>query len=260
MLEVTDLWVSVADKEVLRGLNLSIRVGETHALLGPNACGKSTLAMTLIGYPQYKVKRGTIYFEGRNLAGKSIYEREKLGIALAYQAPPAVMGVKLRDMIRFSAGKSPWNPLLGEREEFSLPFIRSVGLAESFIERDVNLGFSGGEKKKSELAQLFAMRPELMILDEPDSGVDIDALKLIGNELGTAIEEFGSSALLITHHRHILQYLRVNVAHIMHEGRIISSGEPERILPKIEELGYEGHLKEVVIAEGNPFAKANVNG
>jgi Fe-S cluster assembly ATP-binding protein len=260
VLEVKDLWVSVADKEILRGVNLSIRNSERHALLGPNACGKSTLAMTILGYPQYKVRRGTMYFDGRNLAGKSIYERAKLGIALAYQAPPAVRGVKLRDMIRFSAGKSPWNPLLEKREEFSLNFIRRVGLDESFSERDVNLGFSGGEKKKSELAQIFAMRPKLMILDEPDSGVDIDALKLIGNELGKAIEEFGSSALLITHHRHILQYLRVNVAHIMHEGRIISSGEPERILPKIEEMGYGGYLKEVVIAEGNPFSKGDVKG
>ncbi len=165
MLEVKNLWVSIAgdgEKEILKGVNLRIREGETHALLGPNACGKSTLAMAILGYPQYKVKEGSIHFDGKNLAGKSIYERAKLGIALAYQNPPAVRGVKMRDVIRFSAGKSPWNPLLEKREEFSIKFVKRAGLDASFSERDVNLGFSGGEKKKSELAQIFALRPKLI--------------------------------------------------------------------------------------------------
>lgn len=260
MLEVKNLWVSIAGKEVLRGMNLTIRDGETHALLGPNACGKSSLALTILGYPQYKIEKGSIIFDEEKLAGKSIYERAKRGIALAYQNPPEIRGVKMGDMIRLSAGKTPLNPLPGEEEDFSKNFIKRAGLDASFGEREVNLGFSGGEKKKSELAQIFAMRPKLMILDEPDSGVDIDSLKFIGNELGRAIDEFGSSALIITHHRHILQYLRVNAAHIMYEGRIISSGEPEGIIPKVEELGYDSYMKEVVIAEGNPFAKANVKG
>lgn len=245
MLDVKDLWVSVAGKKVLRGMNLTIRDGEIHALLGPNACGKSSLALTIFGYPQFKLERGSIIYDGEDLSRKSIYERAKLGIALAYQNPPEIRGVKMRDVIRLSAGKSPWNPLLSEKEEFSNNFIKRAGLDASFSERDVNLGFSGGEKKKSELAQIFAMRPKLMILDEPDSGVDIDSLKFIGNELSKAIDEFGSSALLITHHRHILQYLRVDVAHIMYEGRIIGSGEPEEVIPKVEELGYEGYMREI---------------
>lgn len=246
MLEVKNLWLSVAsdgEKEILKGVNLRIREGETHALLGPNACGKSTLAMAILGYPQYKVKRGSIHFDGKNLAGKSIYERAKLGIALAYQNPLEIRGVKMRDVIRFSAGKSPWNPLLEQKEEFSQKCVKRAGLDASFSERDVNLGFSGGEKKKSELAQIFAMQPKLMVLDEPDSGVDIDALKLIGNELSKAIDEFGSSALLITHHRHILQYLKVDVAHIMYEGCIISSGEPKWVISRVEELGYDSYMK-----------------
>lgn len=245
MLEVKDLWVNVAGKEVLRGVNFTVRDGETHALLGPNACGKSSLALTILGYPQYEIEKGSLIFDGEKIAGKNIYERAKLGIALAYQNPPEVRGVKMRDVIRLSAGKSPWNPLLAGNENFSTNFIKRAGLDASFSERDVNLGFSGGEKKKSELAQVFALRPKLMILDEPDSGVDIDSLKFIGNELNKAIDEIGSSALLITHHRHILQYLRVDVVHIMYGGRIITSGEPERIIPKVEKLGYESYVKKV---------------
>lgn len=247
MLKVEDLRVSIGEVEVLRGVNLIVGDKETHVLLGPNACGKTTLALAILGYPAYKVTGGFIVFDGQDLIGKNISERAKLGIALAYQNPPEVRGVKLRDMIRLIAGGEPWDPIVEPEERLATPFLERVGLnAGSFLTRDINLGFSGGEKKRSELAQVFAMRAKLMLLDEPDSGVDIDSVKLIGTEIGRAAEELGSSVLVITHHRHILQYLEPDVAHVMYAGRIISSGEPRDIISKIEEEGYERYTRKIL--------------
>jgi len=247
MLEVEDLWVRVGGTEVIKGVNLTIGDSETHVLLGPNACGKTTLALTILGYPAYEVISGSIVFEGQNLIGKNISERAQLGIALACQNPPEVRGVKLRDIIRLIAGSEPWDPIVEPEERVATPFLERVGLnAGSFLTRDVNLGFSGGEKKRSELAQVFAMRAKLMLLDEPDSGVDIDSVKLVGTEVGKAAKELRSSVLVITHHRHILQYLEPDVAHVMYAGRIISRGEPGEIISKIEEQGYVRYAGEIV--------------
>jgi len=247
MLKVENLRVSVGAVEVLNGVNLIIGDEETHVLLGPNACGKTTLALAILGYPAYNVTGGSIVFDGQELIGKNISERANLGIGLAYQNPPEVRGVKLRDIIRLIAGSEPWDPLVEPEERLATPFLERVGLnAGSFLTRDINLGFSGGEKKRSELAQVFAMRAKLMLLDEPDSGVDIDSVKLIGTEIGRAAEELGSSVLVITHHRHILQYLEPDVAHIMYDGKIIISGEPREIISKIEKEGYERYAREIL--------------
>lgn len=247
MLNIENLWISTGDKEILKGVELAIGDGETHVLIGPNACGKTTLALAILGYPAYKVTNGSIVFDGQDLIGRDISERAKLGIGLAYQNPPEVRGVKLRDMIRLIAGGEPWDPLVDPEETLATPFLERVGLnAGSFLTRDINLGFSGGEKKRSELAQVFAMRAKLMLLDEPDSGVDIDSVKLIGTEIGRAAEELGSSVLVITHHRHILQYLEPDVAHVMYAGRIIICGEPREIISKIEEEGYERYARETL--------------
>jgi len=247
MLKVEDLRISVGGAEVLRGVNLIIGNKQTHVLLGPNACGKTTLALAILGYPAYKVTGGSIVFDGQDLVGKTISERANLGVGLAYQNPPEVRGVKLRDIIRLIAGSEPWDPLVEPEERVATPFLERVGLnAGSFLTRDINLGFSGGEKKRSELAQVFAMGVKLMLLDEPDSGVDIDSVKLIGTEIGRAAEELASSVLVITHHRHILQYLKPDVAHVMYAGRIISSGEPGEIISRIEEEGYERYAREIL--------------
>jgi len=247
MLEIENLWVSTGEKEILKGVGLSIGDGETHVLLGPNACGKTTLALAILGYPAYKVTSGSIVFDGQDLSGKTVSERAKLGIGLAYQNPPEVRGVKLRDIIRLIAGGEPWDPLVEPEERLATQFLERVGLnAGSFLTRDINLGFSGGEKKRSELAQVFAMRAKLMLLDEPDSGVDIDSVKLIGTEIGKAAKELGSSVLVITHHRHILQYLKPDVAHVMYAGRIISYGEPRGLISKIEQEGYERYAREIL--------------
>ena len=247
MITVGNLWVRIGAVEVLKGVDLTIGEGETHVLLGPNACGKSTLALAILGYPNYQVTCGSIVFNGQDLTGKTIYERARLGIALACQNPPEVRGVKLRDLIRLIAGGVPWDPLVESEETIATPFLERVGLKPgSFLGRDINLGFSGGEKKRSELAQVFAMRPRLMLLDEPDSGVDIDSVKLVGSEIGRAAKELGSSVLVITHHRHILDYLKSDVAHVMYAGRLISSGDPGKIISEIEEKGYESYAHKIL--------------
>ncbi len=241
MLEVEGLHVTVNGKEILKGINLAINKKETHALMGPNACGKTSLVLTILDYPSYQITEGRILFNGNDLTQKDISERAKLGIALAYQSPPEVRGVRLRDMLNFIADREPQH-LSGE--DAASYYLQKVGLEPaSFSIRELNLGFSGGEKKRSELAQVFAMKPEFLILDEPDSGVDIDSLKLIGREIRGVTEELGSGVLVITHHRHILQYLKVDVCHIMYDGRIVVSGSPGKIIPLAEELGYEEYIK-----------------
>jgi Fe-S cluster assembly ATP-binding protein len=237
MLKIKDLHVEVEGKEVLKGIDLTLRKGETHALMGPNACGKTTLVLTILGFPSYRVTKGGIFFEGEDLSHKDISERARLGIALAYQSPPEVRGVKMRDILKFIS-----ESYSGQDASY---WLQRVGLDPSFLSRELNLGFSGGEKKRAELAQVFAMKPKLMILDEPDSGVDIDSLKLMGNEIRKVSEELESSTLVITHHRHILQYLKVDRCHIMHGGKIAISGEPKEIIHRVEESGYEGYLKKV---------------
>ena len=242
LLEIKDLHVDVNGKEILSGVNLEIGKREVHVLLGPNASGKTTLVMTLIGIPPYKVSKGEIIFDGTNLVNLSIDQRARKGIGFAFQFPPAINGVKLRDIIRLCGGKEPWDPNKEREEIFATEALKKVGLPASFKDRDVNVGFSGGERKRSELAQIFAMKPQLLVLDEPDSGVDIDSLKLIGGQVDSFVKETGGSLLLITHHRHILQYMDADLAHVMCDGKIAVSEHPEDILSKIEEQGYCAYM------------------
>lgn len=225
MLKVEDLWVRVADndngkKEILKGVNLRIRDGETHVLLGPNGSGKSCLVMTVMGIPIYKVERGKILFDDKDITTLSIDERARLGIGLAFQNPPEIRGVKLGDLIQLSGGNV---------EEC----LQEASLDEAFKNRDVNLGFSGGERKRSELAQLFSMRPRLMLLDEIDSSVDIESLELLGKEINSFIEN--RSCLIITHQGYILKYIKADIAHTLLNGRIARSGSPDEIFNEIRE-------------------------
>ena len=243
LLSIDDLQVQVEGKKILQGVDLTIDRKETHVLLGPNASGKTTLIMTLIGYPQYRVTQGHILLNGVELNGKPIYERAKLGLSVAFQYPPEIRGVKMRDIIRLSAGEEAWDSLKEPNEAFATPLMSSIGLdPTTFRDRDVNVGFSGGEKKRSELAQVFAMKPKLMVLDEPDSGVDIDSLKMIGNKVNKYVQENDCGVLVITHYRHILPYIKPTMAHVMCGGRIIVSGDPYEIFSKIEEKGYCAYL------------------
>lgn len=244
LLEVKNLHVEVEGKRVLKGVGLRIERGEVHALMGPNASGKTSLAMAVAGIPTYRVIKGKIRFEGKELNQIPINERAKLGIGLAFQNPPSVRGVKLVDLLRVMGGVGVWDPLKEPKEGFASKLLSRVGLdPQAFLNRELNVGFSGGERKRSELAQMFAMRPKLMILDEPDSGVDVDSLRLLGQETKRAVEEIGSAVLVITHHRHILEYLKPDLAHVLVGGKIVCSGDPEFITACVEREGYEACLR-----------------
>jgi len=235
MLSVENLSVKVEDRVILKDVNLNINVGEVHVLFGPNGAGKSTLINTIIGNPKYKVVEGSIYFKGKDITDMPIYERAKLGIGLAYQNPPEIPGVKLRDLLKIIA-KVDWEEI--ERMAEILKF-------KDFLDRDVNVGFSGGEVKRSELLQLFAQNPDFMMFDEPDSGVDVENIKLLGRVINHLLEKDRKpayrkkSGLIITHMGHILKFINVDRAHILYNGVIACSGSPEEILNTIIKYGYE---------------------
>jgi Fe-S cluster assembly ATP-binding protein len=243
LFETKDLKVAIDGTLIIKGVNLVIGRGEVHALMGPNGSGKTIYTMAVMGYPGYKTS-GAILFEGNEIGGKTVSERAKMGIAIAFQHPPEIPGVKLRDLIRKERGAEPWNPFSDTAETVASPYLKRAGLEPStFLRRDINVGFSGGERKRAELAQILAMEPRLMILDEIDSGVDIDSLRLIGQELNGVMKERGCSVLIVTHYRHILQYVKPSAIHIMYDGRIVSSGPPDEILAVIEAEGYDSCIR-----------------
>jgi Fe-S cluster assembly ATP-binding protein len=220
------LTVETAGKRVLKDVDLEISEGEVHVLFGPNGSGKTSLIMSILGFPNFRVVSGEIWFKGVNITGMSIDQRVKLGIGVAFQNPPAVRGVKLGDILNeLARGEVDANKLAG-----------SVNLPPEFLGRDLNLGFSGGELKRSEILQVLAQRPDFAIFDEPDSGVDIENLEVVGK----AIEDFldGRTGLLVTHMGHILRYVDVDRAHVLLDGTIACSGKPTQILGQIMREGY----------------------
>jgi len=245
LLETEELHVSVEGKELIKGMSLKVDYGEIVAVMGHNASGKTTLALTLAGFPQYKVTSGSIKFDGQDITSKTIDERARMGLALAFQSPPAIRGIRLGHVISLAGGVNPWSPKPGDDVSLPQRMLTKVNLdPQSYANRELNVGFSGGERKRSELAQIFAMRPKLMILDEPDSGVDIDSLKVVGNSLKEYFTSNRCSMMIITHHRHILQYLEPNRIHILAGGKIAITGSYDKLMPKIESIGYDELIKE----------------
>ncbi|MDM7935340.1 MAG: ABC transporter ATP-binding protein [Methanothrix sp.] len=234
LLEIEDLSASIGGKQVLKNFNLRIGSGETHALFGPNGTGKTTLLNVIAGIPRYTVDRGRIIFKGRDITHLSMDERARLGIGMAFQRPPALRGLKLRDLIRIIDPDADAQAIL-KRMDF-----------DAFGDRDVNRGFSGGEVKRSEMVQLLAQRPDLVMLDEPDSGVDLENIKLIGEAINALTQKDQrpstrtKSGIIITHFGHILDYIKVDRAHVMLNGSIVCSGNPVEILNQIKRSGYEG--------------------
>jgi Fe-S cluster assembly ATP-binding protein len=244
MLRVLDLTVVVDGKVILEDINLEINPGETHVLFGPNGSGKSTLLGTLIGFNRYKVVNGRIFFKGEDITHLSVYERARRGLGLLFQRPPTIRGLTMRDMINIcSQGR-------GDVEQFAarLNF-------ERFLDREVNHGFSGGELKRSELVQLLAQDPDLVLLDEPESGVDIESIALIGRAINKLLqrdlpdgenrrplkkkrEERQKAGLVITHTGHILNYVNADVGHVLFEGRLSCHGNPRELFTCIQKLGY----------------------
>jgi len=237
MLEIKSLSVSVENKEILHNVSLTIQTGETHVLFGPNGSGKTTLLMTIMGFPKYKVTSGSIVFKGVDITNATVDERARLGIGMSFQRPPVVRGVKTRDMVLAS---------LRERaDENIVDSLAKRTDLESFLDRDINYGFSGGEIKRSELMQLLAQRPDLVLLDEPESGVDLENIALIGRLINELLEKESklrvrtSMGLIITHTGHILEYVNARNGYIMLEGTIGCMGDPREILKEIKEKGYE---------------------
>ena len=237
MLELKGLSVTIEDKEILHDINLTIGQGETHVLFGPNGSGKTTLLMAIMGFPRYQITRGSIIFKGKDITSAPLDERARLGIGMSFQRPPVVRGVKTQDMVSAS---------LGDRgDEVTITTLAERANMTGLLDRDINYGFSGGEIKRSELMQLQAQRPELTLLDEPESGVDLVNIALIGeliNELlekGCHIRERRCMGLIITHTGHILNYVNARTGYVMVNGRISCGGDPHEILATIKEKGYE---------------------
>ena len=238
MLKVENLSVNVKDEEILHGVNLEILAGETHALLGPNGSGKTTLLLTIMGMPDYQVTEGRILFEGRDITKLSIDDRAKLGIGVSFQKPPFIRGVTTHQMIEIvSKGKA-------DIEELAF-FMR----LNDFLDRDINYGFSGGEVKRSELMQLLAQDPKLALIDEPESGVDLESISLIGGAINRLLNKDHrlkerrsmpkKAGLIITHTGHILDFVNIDKAHVIVKGNIGCTGLPQELLNSIRKLGYE---------------------
>ncbi|MHC1579671.1 MAG: ATP-binding cassette domain-containing protein [Candidatus Alkanophagales archaeon] len=238
MLEIEGLTVEVGGRTVLRDLNLHVGAGEVHVLFGPNGSGKTTLLMTILGFPEYVVRSGRIVFKGEDITGLPTHERVRRGIGVLFQRPPAIRGVRLSDVLNICRGRG------GISEEEASRLVELLKLSE-FMDRDVNLGFSGGEVKRSELLQVIVQNPELALLDEPDSGVDVENVELIGKVLNEFLErgkrpsERRRAALIITHSGFILNYVHADRAHVMLDGTIACSGTPDEIFKQIMSVGYE---------------------
>ena len=237
MLEITQLTVAVEGKEILHDVNLTIKPGETHVLFGPNGSGKTTLLMAIMGFPKYRVTKGSILFKGKDVTRLPLDERARLGIGISFQRPPVVRGLKTRDMVSAS---------LGDKEDkVTIDRLAEGANMTELLDREINYGFSGGEIKRSELMQLMAQRPELTLLDEPESGVDLVNIALIGeliNELldkSCHIRTRKCMGLIITHTGHILDYVNARTGYVMVDGRIGCEGDPHEILATIREKGYE---------------------
>lgn len=237
MLEIKQLNVAVDGRKILQNVNLNIGDGETHVLFGPNGSGKTTLLMAIMGFPRYRVTKGSIIFKGKDITKLSLDERARLGIGMSFQRPPVVRGVKTRDMVA---------ACLRERgSEESISELASKANLADFLDRAINYRFSGGEIKRSEVMQLLAQRPELALLDEPESGVDLENIVLIGELINELLEKEcpmrlrRCMGLIITHTGHILDYVNARTGYVMCDGTIGCEGDPHEILKTIKEQGYE---------------------
>jgi Fe-S cluster assembly ATP-binding protein len=242
MLEIKDLEAGIDGKKILNGLNLSIHPGEVHAIMGPNGSGKSTLANVLAGRPRYEVTGGTVTYEGKNLLELPAEERAREGVFLAMQYPVEIPGVN--NIYFLKAALNAMRKHRGEEELDAMEFLqlarekmKVVELDESFMNRGVNEGFSGGEKKRNEIFQMAVLDPKLAVLDETDSGLDIDALRVVANGVNTLRSE-AHSVLVITHYQRLLRYLVPDYVHVLANGRIVKSGGKE-LAEELEQKGYD---------------------
>jgi Fe-S cluster assembly ATP-binding protein len=243
LLKIVDLHAVIADEgtEILRGVNLEIKPGEVHAIMGPNGSGKSTLAKVLSGHPAYEVTSGSVIYQGEDLLDLEADERARAGVFLAFQYPMEIPGVSIANFLRLAVqAKNPDEELdIFDFQEMLTERMELLEMDPSFALRSVNDGFSGGEKKRTEILQLAMLEPMLAVMDETDSGLDIDALRVVSNGVNKVVaEKSGMSVLMITHYQRLLEYIKPHFVHVMANGRIVESGGPELAL-KLEASGYE---------------------
>jgi Fe-S cluster assembly ATP-binding protein len=238
ILQVTDLHVSVDGKEILKGVNLRVNAGEVHALMGRNGSGKSTLSYTLMGHPRYQVTAGSILYKGDNLLELPVDERSRSGMYLAFQYPVAIPGVSVSNFLRASvkARRGVDVPVKEFRKELK-SHMSDLGINTNFLSRYVNDGFSGGEKKRLEILQMAMLKPDLSVLDETDSGLDIDALKTVAQGINSMTGP-ELAVLMITHYQRMLDYITPDFVHVMQDGKIALSGGSE-LAHQLEERGYD---------------------
>lgn len=233
-LEITDLHVRAGGREILKGINLHLETGKTAIIFGPNGSGKSTLLAAIAGLPGFEVTRGDIVFKGKSIVGMSVDERSRMGIGLDFQYPPAVKGVRLGTLLGH----------MGTDHALMMSYAKMLNMAD-YLDREVNVGFSGGERKRSEILQLMIQRPDLVMLDEPESGVDIENINLIASGLKSLLEKDKPiskrqrSALIITHTGFILEYIKADIAFVIMDGHVLGCGAPGEIFDEIKAHGYK---------------------
>ncbi len=245
-LDIQQLIVSIGEKQIINGVDLSINSGEIHAVMGPNGSGKSTLASTLMGKPHCRVASGAIRFDGADITTTSPTDRARKGLFLGFQYPVEIPGVAGQQMLRLSYNSialSQGRPALSPKEfnERLKSAAAQLHLPTEFLHRSLNEGFSGGEKKKMEMLQCRVLEPAIAILDETDSGLDVDALKMISTGIRSIVDTTNTGVLLITHYQRILDYVKPHVVHVFVGGRIVESGGPE-LAEKIEREGYKSYV------------------
>jgi len=245
MLTIEDLHVNIGDKEVLKGINLQINEGETFILFGPNGSGKTSLLMSLMGFAGYDITKGRILFKGEDITEAPMYERARLGMGMSFQRPPTIHGLRTRHLVKMCSRKGAVNPdMLAE----------TVNMTE-FLDRDINAGFSGGEIKRSELLQLMAQQPDLVLFDEPESGVDMENMQLVGKVARDVLDgnfnvapdlslkerkaQTRTAGLIITHTGYILDYVNADRGQVLYQGHLCCEGRPRDILDHIREHGYQ---------------------
>jgi Fe-S cluster assembly ATP-binding protein len=243
ILEIVNLHVAIEDKEIIKGLNLKIKDNEFHVLMGPNGSGKTTLGKTIMGHPKLKITQGEILVDGKSILGLKADKRAKLGLFLQFQNPIEIEGVGFVNFLNAASGAlhgpSDVKTFLKEIKENSA----KLNIEENMSKRQLNQGFSGGEKKKAEILQMSILKPKLAILDEPDSGLDIDSIKIVANNINEIAKMNNMGLLVITHYSRILNYMNPQFVHIIIDGKIVAEGGTE-LIKELEEEGYDRFVKQ----------------
>ena len=250
LLQINQIHADIEEKEILHGVSLNINPGETHVLMGPNGAGKSTLGHVLMGNPKYHISSGNIIFKGNDITGESTDKRARDGIFLSFQEPLEVPGLSLESFIRSAIRQKTGRPIrVWEFHKELKKAMDVLQLDESYTQRSLNVGFSGGEKKKAEILQLMMLKPSLAILDETDSGLDVDAVRLVSEGVRAYQREQKGALLIITHSTRILETLHVDYTHVMVDGHIVATGDSS-LVDKINEEGYESFIQAAGKTEG----------